>query len=142
MTIEGTLLLCDLSGMTEEEAIADIAAEFEESIESLGIKRLLIGEKEVGPWGCDSSAWFLFIGTDGNLYEVYGSHCSCYDFEGQWEPKGTSWSYLLSTHCPNGRGEDGDRMTVRGRIRELFDSDDEELVASRIVSMNITEGDK
>lgn len=26
----------------------------------------------------------------GQLYEVNGSHCSCYDLEGQWEPEETS----------------------------------------------------
>jgi hypothetical protein len=26
----------------------------------------------------------------GTLYEVNGSHCSCYDLEGQWEPEATN----------------------------------------------------
>jgi hypothetical protein len=29
-------------------------------------------------------AWVLFE-KDGNLYEVNGSHCSCYGLEGQWD---------------------------------------------------------
>ncbi len=35
------------------------------------------------------SAWVLFIEND-KLYEVCGSHCSCYGLEDQWEPEETS----------------------------------------------------
>lgn len=31
-------------------------------------------------------AWVLFS-KRGELYEVNGSHCSCYGLEGQWEPE-------------------------------------------------------
>jgi hypothetical protein len=31
-------------------------------------------------------AWVLFE-KDGQLFEVNGSHCSCYGLEGQWEPE-------------------------------------------------------
>lgn len=31
-------------------------------------------------------AWVLFE-KDGELYEVNGSHCSCYGLEGQWNPE-------------------------------------------------------
>jgi hypothetical protein len=34
-------------------------------------------------------AWVLFE-ENGKLYEVNGSHCSCYGLEGQWEPEETS----------------------------------------------------
>lgn len=37
----------------------------------------------------DGSAFVLFE-KDGKLYEVNGSHCSCYGLEGQWEPEETS----------------------------------------------------
>jgi hypothetical protein len=30
----------------------------------------------------------------GKLYEVHGSHCSCYGLEGQWEPEETSWAAI------------------------------------------------
>jgi hypothetical protein len=33
----------------------------------------------------EGSAWVLFRRA-GKLYEVNGGHCSCYGFEGQWEP--------------------------------------------------------
>ena len=37
----------------------------------------------------DGSAFVLFE-RDGKLYEVNGSHCSCYGLEGQWDPEETS----------------------------------------------------
>lgn len=33
---------------------------------------------------------------DGKVYEVNGSHCSCYGLEGQWEPEETSVTALLA----------------------------------------------
>ena len=38
-------------------------------------------------------AWVLFE-RDGKLYEVSGSHCSCYGLEGQWSPEETSWEAI------------------------------------------------
>lgn len=34
-------------------------------------------------------AWVLFE-QDGKLFEVNGSHCSCYGLEDQWEPQETA----------------------------------------------------
>lgn len=33
---------------------------------------------------------------EGQLYEVNGSHCSCYGLEDQWEPEETSVAALLA----------------------------------------------
>lgn len=33
---------------------------------------------------------FVLFRKDGKLYEVNGSHCSCYGLEGQWEPEETT----------------------------------------------------
>lgn len=33
---------------------------------------------------------FVLFEQDGKLYEVTGSHCSCYGLEGQWEPEETT----------------------------------------------------
>lgn len=43
--------------------------------------------------GYEGSAWVLFT-KGGKLYEVSGSHCSCYGLEGQWEPQETSLKAL------------------------------------------------
>jgi len=44
--------------------------------------------------GYDGEAFVLFE-QDGKLYEVNGSHCSCYGLEGQWEPEETTIDTLL-----------------------------------------------
>jgi hypothetical protein len=33
---------------------------------------------------------FVIFERSGKLYEVNGSHCSCYGLEGQWQPEETS----------------------------------------------------
>lgn len=35
---------------------------------------------------CDGSATVVFE-RNGDLFEVYGAHCSCYGLEWQWEPE-------------------------------------------------------
>lgn len=48
---------------------------------------------------------------DGKLYEVSGSHCSCYGLEGQWDPGETSWEALAmrsNDWGPLNSGEYGD----------------------------------
>lgn len=37
---------------------------------------------------------FVLYERDGKLYEVNGSHCSCFGLEGQWKPEETSWGAL------------------------------------------------
>lgn len=38
---------------------------------------------------------FVLYEKDGKLFEVNGSHCSCYELEGQWEPEETTKEVLL-----------------------------------------------
>lgn len=45
---------------------------------------------------------------DGKLFEVNGSHCSCYGLEGQWEPEETTWQAIA--------------MRTDGELKELADS--------------------
>lgn len=45
---------------------------------------------------------------DGKLYEVNGSHCSCYGLEGQWWPEETSWEAIA--------------MREDGELKELAES--------------------
>ncbi|WP_056683784.1 hypothetical protein [Cytobacillus solani] len=37
---------------------------------------------------------FVLFRNDSQLYEVNGSHCSCYGLEGQWEPEETTIDVL------------------------------------------------
>lgn len=36
-----------------------------------------------------SGSAFVLFEQNGELYEVNGSHCSCYGLEGQWQPEET-----------------------------------------------------
>lgn len=40
--------------------------------------------------GC---SWVIYE-NNGILYQVNGSHCSCYGLEGQWEPEETDWRVI------------------------------------------------
>ncbi|MGL5703611.1 MAG: hypothetical protein ACRCW5_10940 [Cetobacterium sp.] len=55
----------------------------------------------------DGSAFVLFK-RDGKLYEVNGSHCSCYGLECQWEPEETTVEALMKRYQkkPYWAGED------------------------------------
>ena len=37
---------------------------------------------------------FVLYKQDGKLYEINGSHCSCYGLEDQWHPEETSWAAI------------------------------------------------
>lgn len=49
----------------------------------------------------NGDAYVLFMDEQGNLYEVYGSHCSCYGLEGQWEPEPTTIEFLKYVNNSN-----------------------------------------
>lgn len=84
------LLLEDLKEMTEEQVKRHLQVEYEANPEQLSKLQILIGYESVGSWGCDSSSFFLLRDEEGKLYEVHGSHCSCYGFEGQFQLEETT----------------------------------------------------
>lgn len=101
------LALGDLKGMTEDQVKDHIASEYRKESgdypyaeevaqlrDELRGVRVLLAYESVGSWGCDSQSFFL-IERDGKLYENHGGHCSCYGFEGQWEPEETEIEALL-----------------------------------------------
>jgi hypothetical protein len=49
-----------------------------------------------GSYSYEGAAFVLFR-KDGTLYEVNGSHCSCYGLEGMWEPEETTVASLTQT---------------------------------------------
>lgn len=56
---------------------------------------ILIAYESVGSWGCDSSSYFLLMNRfTSELFEIHGSHCSCYGFEGQLDLESTSKEVL------------------------------------------------
>ena len=84
------LLLEELKGMSEAEVKAHLVNEYEAELGIVNDLEVLIGYESVGSWGCDSSSFFLLRDKDGKLFEVHGSHCSCYGFEGQFNLEETT----------------------------------------------------
>jgi hypothetical protein len=85
------LALEDLKGMTElqikkhlEVVYSGEGIKVSEVNERLKDLDILIAYESVGSWGCDSTSFFLFKDKQGMVYELHGSHCSCYGFEGQF----------------------------------------------------------
>jgi len=86
------LALEDLKGMTEFQIKQHLelqysgegldVAEVSKALENLEV---LVAYESVGSWGCDSTSFFLFKDNKGKLYEMHGSHCSCYGFEDQFK---------------------------------------------------------
>jgi hypothetical protein len=50
---------------------------------------------------------FVLFRRDGKLYEVNGSHCSCYGLEGQWDPEETTTEALRHRVKEGTLGEGG-----------------------------------
>lgn len=102
------LKLADLKDMTDQEVKEHILRYYSYDDSSYNYDgehhytinldqfEILIAYESVGDYGCDSASFFLLKMSDGSLWEVHGSHCSCYGFENQWQPEQTNREYLLS----------------------------------------------
>lgn len=74
------------------DTVEEIEDSFEEP-DALKGCQVLFAEYDRG--GYSGSAQVIFCGTDGELYEVTGSHCSCYGLENQWSPGRVTIKSLL-----------------------------------------------
>ena len=133
------LFLEDLKDMSEAEIKAHLAAEYsgdksgfeygeptdsdkEKVTKYLDDYNVVIAYESVGSWGCDSSSYFLLQhkGT-GVFQEIIGSHCSCYGFEGQFDPQEATLEYLKSDkfHFYCG-GYDDNETENQKAVKSLF----------------------
>jgi hypothetical protein len=100
------LAIEDLLGKNEAQVKQHIAEQYAEDFYIQSIKLVqdeldkldvLIAYESVGSWGCDSTSFFVFKNKEtGELYEMHGSHCSCYGFEGQFRLEPTTVEALKS----------------------------------------------
>lgn len=72
-------------------SVADIAKAFRVDSHIVETSQILYAAYDIANW--EGHALVVFM-QDGQLYEVNGSHCSCYGLEGQWEPELTSVAAL------------------------------------------------
>ena len=120
------LFLQDLEGFTDAEVRSHIQSSYDAAPHVLDNFDILIAYESVGSWGCDSSSFFLLRNKSTNeLFENHGSHCSCYGFEGQFEPDKTTIEYLTSTKfnfCSGGYDDDDEKhqMQVREYLQRLL----------------------
>lgn len=70
---------------------SDVEKDFE--VELGGDIDILVASYEID--GYEGHAFVLFR-QDGKLFEVNGSHCSCYGLEDQWAPEETSLAAILT----------------------------------------------
>jgi hypothetical protein len=94
-----TLFLEDLANFTEDQIKEHLIEEYQARKSEVEMYDILIAYESVGSFGCDSTSFFLLKDKEsGELFEVHGSHCSCYGFETQFEPSPTTIEYLKSNH--------------------------------------------
>lgn len=114
-------------GLFDSENIADDIAhafgdEYDDGPTTEDIKAQLDGaEILVASYmneGYSGSAFVLYR-KDGKLYEVNGSHCSCYGLEGQWGPEETTATVLKM----RGWRDDEDGQQIADVIDALPDED-------------------
>jgi len=125
------LVLEDLKNKTEQEIKKHLSyhygVEYEldknvaEQLEKLDI---LIAYESVGSWGCDSSSYFLFKDKVTNeLFEVHGSHCSCYGFENQFDLEPTTLEAIKLREYPfSTGGYDSDSQSNLDAAKEFINS--------------------
>jgi hypothetical protein len=68
-------------------SVEDMCADFCIDASELKGAKVLYALREYGDY-CGSC--FVLFKRDGKLYDVNGSHCSCYGLEDQWSPEETS----------------------------------------------------
>ena len=107
-----TLFLADLQNKSEKEIKDYIAEEYETDRNALDKLSFLVAYESVGSWGCDSASYFLVRDKmTGALFDVRGSHCSCYGFEGQWELEAVELAALKvrARMFPGGYDDDAEK---------------------------------
>lgn len=119
------LYLEDLEGLSENDIVEHLIIGYEAKREEIEKYNILIAYESVGSWGCDSSSFFLLQDKETKkLYEVHGSHCSCYGFEDQFKPEEATLEYLKSDHFSFYTGgyddnEDKNRMQIKNYINTI-----------------------
>ena len=95
----------------------------EESRENREIMALLNSSEVLLAWygrGCwDGHAMVVYRTKEGQLYEVNGSHCSCYGLEGRWDPEETNYK-ALAMRDPSNIDSDLDFIEAYKEMLEIL----------------------
>lgn len=97
---------------------ADIIRDFEISEADFVGVSILYASYQTGNYEGDA---FVLFERDGKMYEVHGSHCSCYGLEGQWEPEETTEQDILFRLDKGGYIHYGDKSADE-EVRSILES--------------------
>jgi hypothetical protein len=88
----------------EFRSAQDVIKEYEAPADALDGAEIILAWYGYGSYEGDSLVVFK---KDGKLWEVNGSHCSCFGLEGQWKPEETSIAALKKRYwCSSYDGEE------------------------------------
>jgi len=91
------IALADLEEYSEEDLFKHLINYYTAPHNIRDLYSILVAYESVGDLRCDSNSYFLFKDKKTNeLYELCGSHCSCYGFEDQFDLSKTNLDYLKS----------------------------------------------
>lgn len=89
------LFLGEMASLSEKDVLKWMVDNFQESEDSLKPFKILLGDVYYGDY-CGDCFFLLREKSTKKLFEVHGSHCSCYGFEWQFKPDATTLDYLKS----------------------------------------------
>lgn len=98
------LYLGDYENYSENDVIENISNNYD-------VEKQIVDEYQIiiailNNYGYEEDSYFLMIQKKtGKLHENFAGHCSCYGFEGQFEPEETSVEYLISDKHQNRHDE-------------------------------------
>ena len=85
----------EYTGMSYNDVVTDIVCSYEVEKSIVDAYKIVVAMSEYESY--EGYSYFLLIHrSTGKLYEVSGGHCSCYGFEGQFEPEETTVEYIFS----------------------------------------------
>lgn len=76
----------------KEDMAKDFSDAYGEPLHAAMLADVVVAAYDID--GYEGEAIVIFR-QDGKLFEVHGSHCSCYGLEGQWEPEAVEPEVLL-----------------------------------------------
>lgn len=110
------IMLNDWANMTPDEALQAFAPSRDQIATLDADVEILMADYDGGAY---EGRAFVLLRKDGKLYEVHGSHCSCYGLEGQFDPEETSIEELRERIKRYGRVSNGNDAILLKLLESL-----------------------
>jgi hypothetical protein len=69
------------------DSAEEMLSAFQEPMSVLDGVELVVAQYDTPPYSGEAVVFYV---TENGIYHVSGSHCSCFDLEGQWGPEETT----------------------------------------------------